>query len=48
MDFKKSVYDSVDWIHLAQHMDNWQFCEHGSVLLGSRNGGQFFDYLSEY
>jgi hypothetical protein len=24
MDLKESVYDSVDWIHLAQHMDKRQ------------------------
>jgi hypothetical protein len=48
MDFKKIVYDSVAWIHLAQDRDKWQRLVNTVMrLLGTKNGGKCFDYLSE-
>jgi hypothetical protein len=35
MDLRKTGWDDMNWIHLAQNRDQWQTCEHGNEPLGS-------------
>jgi hypothetical protein len=36
MDLREIELDGMDWINLAQGMDQWRaLCEHGNELLGS-------------
>jgi hypothetical protein len=45
MDFQEIGWAGVNWIDLAEHKDNWGFCEHGNQPLVSIKCGEFLDEL---
>jgi hypothetical protein len=48
MDFRETVYTSVDWIHLAQDRDQWRLFVNTVISSGSIKGEDFLDRLSDY
>jgi hypothetical protein len=41
MDLKETVWEGVDWIHVAQDTGQFDSCEHGNEPSGSIKGGEF-------
>jgi hypothetical protein len=47
MDLKEIGWEDVDWIHVAQDIDQWQG-EHGNETSGFIKCWEFRDQLSDY
>jgi hypothetical protein len=49
MDFSEIRWVGVNWMHLAQYRDQWQYLyEHGNEPSGSIKGREFIDRLWDY
>jgi len=48
IDLREIVWETVDWIHLAQDRGQWQTCEQGNEPSGPIKCGEFLDQKSDY